>query len=124
MTIFLDKSKEYKMADRKMAFYEIRGLALEAQLAFERMQDAVMRNMTPAELTIKIAITPPDDDELQFGRIAYRIGTKETPVSSKTYHTFFKGGRIIADGIDDSDACQLDLELPQPTILNLKEASK
>lgn len=87
------------MADRKMAFYEIRGLALEAQLAFERMQDAVMRNMTPAEITIKIAITPPDDDELQFGR-------------------------IIADGIDDSDACQLDLELPQPTILNLKEASK
>lgn len=112
------------MADRKMAFYEIRGLALEAQLAFERMQDAVMRNMTPAEINIKIVITPPDDDESQFGRIAYRIGTKETPVSYKTYHTFFKGGRIIADGIDDSDACQLDLELPQPTILNLKEASK
>lgn len=95
---------------RKLAFYEIKGLSLEAQLAFEKMQDHVVNNMTPASVTITIQLTPPEDDGGRFGRVAYSVATRTAPVKSKSYHTLFEGGKIIADGIDDADASQLDLE--------------
>jgi hypothetical protein len=120
------------MTDRKLAFYEVKGLALEAQLAFEKIQEHVMRNMTPASLRISIDITPPEDDDGRFGRIAYTVGTKTAPVKSKSFHTLFKDGKIIADGTDEADASQLDLldlEMPEDkkerrkNVIAIKEAS-
>ena len=111
--------------EKKLAFYQIKGLATEMQIAFEKIQDAVQRNMTPGKITLTIAISPPEDEEMRFGRIAYSVSVKEAPIQSKSYHTLFKNGRIINDGDSDADAAQLDLELPEaPRVLqfNQKEA--
>lgn len=114
--------KERELVEKKLAFYQIKGLAPKMQAAFEKVQTAVLKNMTPGKITLTITVSPPEDEDGRFGRINYSVGVKETPSQSKSFHTLFKNGCIINDGDSDAEAAQLDLDLPQaPRVLTLNK---
>jgi hypothetical protein len=111
-----NKRKEVNSVDpnqdlKKMMFYEIgKGkFALAMQAEFEEAQDISIEKNGAVTVTAKITITPPKDNDPDFGDISYQISRTHPAYKSRTFSTEVVNNRIVAEGTNVGDILQIDL---------------
>jgi len=81
----------------------------DMQEAFQEVQRHVDSRKTPATVTLKLTVYPPNVKDPNFGELDYSINITKPATKSRKYPTLIENGEIIASGSDQTDALQLEV---------------